>query len=39
MSPAPAPLPLAAAQARLGKPGRPRKHPLEPVSGADGDTG
>ena len=31
------PLPLAAAQARLGRPGRPRKHPLTPASGADGD--
>jgi hypothetical protein len=30
-----APLPLAAAQARLGKPGRPRTRP--PVSGSDGD--
>jgi hypothetical protein len=31
------PLPLAAAQARLGKPGRPRKRPIAPDSGSHGD--
>ena len=31
-----APLPLAAAQARLGRPGRPRKHPV--VAPEKGDT-
>jgi hypothetical protein len=34
----PDPLPLAAAQARLGRPGRPRKHPIAPELGHSAGT-